>query len=181
MTSVGVKFFDEPSSSPRELGVAEQPHVSVATSSSAGVLNKATVNSLLPAALEQFEDQATSRLLLFALEGYEDSGTTQKEDTKKTPAKMSTKSRIVASISVGLPENCQLVQVLSLRTIGGDRVQYLVIYAVFSRLNCCNSFSHYLAIVVEDRQKERKKSEDRRFARFSDLPVWYFSNAFQLS
>ena len=24
-----------------------------------------------------------------------------------------------------------------------------------------------------------RKSEDRRFARFSDLPVWYFSDALQ--
>ena len=40
------------------------------------------------AAIEQFEDQATNRLLIAALEEYEDSGTTQKEDVKKTPAKM---------------------------------------------------------------------------------------------
>ena len=44
-----------------------------------------TVDSVLLAALEQFEYQATSRLLLAALEEYEDSGTTQKEDFKKTP------------------------------------------------------------------------------------------------
>ena len=42
---------------------------------------------MLLAAIEQFEDQATNRLLLAALEEYEDSGTTQK-DVKKTPAKM---------------------------------------------------------------------------------------------
>ena len=46
-----------------------------------------TVESVLLAALEQFEYQATNRLLLAALEEYEDSGTTQKEDVKKTPAK----------------------------------------------------------------------------------------------
>ena len=37
--------------------------------------------------LEQFEYQATNRLLLDALEEYEDSGTTQKKDVK-TPGKM---------------------------------------------------------------------------------------------
>ena len=90
MTSVGTK--DEPNSSPCELGAAEQPPVSAAASSSTGVLNEANLNSLLlaaleqfkdQAALEQFEDQGTDRLLLFALEGYEDSGTTQQEDTKR--------------------------------------------------------------------------------------------------
>ena len=60
--------------------------VSAAASSSTGVLNEVTVDSLLLASLEQFKDQATDRLLLFALKEYEDSGTTQKE----TPAKMST-------------------------------------------------------------------------------------------
>ena len=35
---------------------------------------------MLQAVLEQFEYQAVSRLLLAALEVYEDSGTTQKED-----------------------------------------------------------------------------------------------------
>ena len=87
-------------SSPCELGAAEQPPVSAAASSSAGVLNEANFNSLLLAALEQFKDQAgleqfedqgTDRLLLFALEGYEDSGKTQQEGTKKTAAKTSTK------------------------------------------------------------------------------------------
>ena len=29
------------------------------------------------------------------------------------------------------------------------------------------------------KKEERKKSEDRRFAHFGDLPVWYFSDAFQ--
>ena len=50
------------------------------------VLNEATVDSALLDALEQFEDQATNRLLLSALEGCEDPGITQKEN--KTPAKM---------------------------------------------------------------------------------------------
>ena len=39
------------------------------------------------AALQQFKDQATDQLLLFALEGKEDLGTTQKEDTKKDQPK----------------------------------------------------------------------------------------------
>ena len=63
---------------------------SVAASSSTGVLNEATVDSLLLASLEQFKDQATDRLLLFALKEHEDSGTTQEEDAAKTPAKIST-------------------------------------------------------------------------------------------
>ena len=36
-------------------------------------------------------------------------------------------------------------------------VQYTVIYAVLSRLNHCNSFSHYRAIVLEKREKESQK------------------------
>ena len=47
-----------------------------------------TVDSVLLAALEQFEYQATNRPLLAALEKYEDSGTTQKEDVNKRPTKM---------------------------------------------------------------------------------------------
>ena len=43
---------------------------------------------MLLGAIEQFEDQTTNRLLIAALEEYEDSGTRQKEDVKKTPAKM---------------------------------------------------------------------------------------------
>ena len=38
--------------------------------SSMGVLNEATVDLLLLAALEQLKDQATDRLLPFAFEGY---------------------------------------------------------------------------------------------------------------
>ena len=47
--------------------------------------------SVLLAELEKFEYQALhvyNRLLLAALEKPEDSGTTQKEDVKKTPAKI---------------------------------------------------------------------------------------------
>ena len=85
------RVFDEPNSSPCELEAAEQPPISAAASSSAGGLNEANVNSLPLAALKQFKDQAaleqfedlgTNRVLLFALEGYEDSGT-QQEDTKR--------------------------------------------------------------------------------------------------
>ena len=43
---------------------------------------------MLLAATEQFKDHATNRLLIAALEEYEDSGTAQKEVVKKTPAKM---------------------------------------------------------------------------------------------
>jgi len=55
-------------------------------------------------------------------------------------------------------------------------VQYPVIFAVLLRLNRCNSFGRNHAIVLE---KRRRKSEDRRFARFADLQVWYFSGTFQ--
>ena len=83
------EFFGEPNSSPHEVRRAEQPQVSVAASSSAGVLNEATHDSVLLAALEQFEDQATDMLQLLSVsEECEDSGTTQKKDVKKTPAKM---------------------------------------------------------------------------------------------
>ena len=46
-----------------------------------------TVDSVLIAALEQFEYQAINRLLLAVLEEYEDSGTIQ-EEAVKTSAKM---------------------------------------------------------------------------------------------
>ena len=84
------EFFGEPNSSPHEVRGAEQPPVSAAASSSAEVLNEATVDSVLLAALEQFEDQATNMLQLLSVsEECEDSGTTQKkENVKKTPAKM---------------------------------------------------------------------------------------------
>ena len=40
-----------------------------------------------------------------------------------------------------------------------------------------------LAVIVlswwRKEEERRKKSEDRRFARFGDLPVWYFSDTFQ--
>ena len=39
-------------------------------------------------------------------------------------------------------------------------MQYLVMYAVHSRLNHCNSFSCYCAIVVDSRKKECQKIDD---------------------
>ena len=49
------------------------------------VLNEATIDS---GAIEQLEDQAINRLLIAVLEEYEDLDTTQKENAKKTTAKM---------------------------------------------------------------------------------------------
>ena len=43
---------------------------------------------VLLAALEQFKDQATDRLLLLTLKKYEDSSTREKEDVRKTAAEM---------------------------------------------------------------------------------------------
>ena len=60
------------------------------------LLNEAIVYLALLAATEQFENQATDRLQLSALEEYEDSGTTQKADVKTT-AKM-----LPSSLSYGL-------------------------------------------------------------------------------
>ena len=60
------------------------------------LLNEAIVYLVLLAATEQFENQATNRLQLSALEEYEDSGTTQKADVK-TPVKM-----LPSSLSYGL-------------------------------------------------------------------------------
>ena len=45
-------------------------------------------------------------------------------------------------------------------------MQYRVIYAGFSHLNCCNSFSHYRAIVVEKRKKKEEISQ-----KIDDLPI----------
>ena len=47
--------------------------------------DNAAVDPVLLAALEQFEYQAIYRLLLVALEEYEDSGTTQKELRRQQP------------------------------------------------------------------------------------------------
>ena len=45
-------------------------------------------------------------------------------------------------------------------------VQYPVIYAVCSRLNCCNSFSRYRAIVCYCDGEKKKESQ-----KIDDLPV----------
>ena len=39
-------------------------------------------------------------------------------------------------------------------------MQYPVIYAVLSRLNCCNSYSSYFAVVLEDSQEESQKIDN---------------------
>ena len=60
------RVFGEPSSSPCELGGAEQLPVSASASSSTGVLNEPTFDLLLLVALEQFKDQAFNRPLFSA-------------------------------------------------------------------------------------------------------------------
>ena len=50
-------------------------------------LNEANIDSVLLAAIEQFKDRATDRVLIAELGKCKDSGTTQ-EDIKKTSAKM---------------------------------------------------------------------------------------------
>ena len=42
-----------------------------------------------------------------------------------------------------------------------------MIYASVSRLNCCNSFSHYRVSLASERKKERKKESQK----MDDLPV----------
>ena len=80
------EFFGEPNSSPHE--VSESKNFLFLWLPQWKFLSEATIDSVLLAAIEQFEDQATNRLLTAVLEEYEDSGTTRKEDVKKTPAKM---------------------------------------------------------------------------------------------
>ena len=53
------EFFGEPNSSSHGVRGPEKLPISVAASSSVVVLNEATVDLVLLAALEQFEDQAT--------------------------------------------------------------------------------------------------------------------------
>ena len=47
-------------------------------------------------------------------------------------------------------------------------MQYLVIYAVLSRLNRCNSFSCYRASLADSYADRRKKEESQKI---DDLPV----------
>ena len=63
-------------------------------------MNEATTDTVLLAAIEQFEDQTTTRVLIAVLEEYEDSGTTQKGDVKKTPAKMLPSTHCMCTIFV---------------------------------------------------------------------------------
>ena len=49
-------------------------------------------------------------------------------------------------------------------------MHYLVIYAAFWRLNCCNSFSCYRASLADSYTDGRKKSEVRS-QKIDDLPV----------
>ena len=60
-------------------------------------MNEATTDMVLLSAIEQFEDQTTTRVLM---EEYEDSGTTQKEDVKKTPAKMLPSTHCMCTICI---------------------------------------------------------------------------------
>ena len=83
------EFFGEPSSSPHELNRSRTTPVSAAASFSAKFLNEATIDLVLLAAVQQFEDQATNRLKIAAcMKQCEDSGTTQK---KKTPGNIACK------------------------------------------------------------------------------------------
>ena len=68
-------------------------------------MNEATTDTVLLAtvllaAIEQFEDQTTTRVLIAVLEEYEDSGTTQKEDVKKAPAKMLLSTHCMCTICI---------------------------------------------------------------------------------
>ena len=78
-------------------------------------LNEATIDSVLLAAIEQLKDQATNRLQISALEEYEDSGTTQMEDVKKTLAKMlpSTK-HCMCTICIFVVNDCERNEKLSI-------------------------------------------------------------------
>ena len=80
MGAKSAEIFGEPNSSPHGVG-AEQLPVSVTTSFSLELLNEATIDPVLQAAIEQLEDYTTNRLLIAVLKEYEDSGTTQKDDT----------------------------------------------------------------------------------------------------
>ena len=72
---------------------------------------------MLLAAIEQFEYQTTTRVLIAALEEYEDSGTTQKEDVKKTPAKIIPSTHCMCTICIFVV-NAKIVKVEN-RNISG--------------------------------------------------------------
>jgi len=64
---------------------------------------------------------------------------------------------------------------------GSDRcsVQYPVIYDIFSRFFVVIASAVIVLVCLTVTLTEERKSEDRQFARFSDLPLWYFSDALQ--
>ena len=62
------EFFSEPNSSPHEVRGAEQLQILQRPPPVWEFLNEATVDSEILATLEQFKDQATDKLLLYALE-----------------------------------------------------------------------------------------------------------------
>ena len=90
-----------------------------------------------------------------------------------------TKWCIAASINVGLLENRQLVWVLPLRPISGEynTQWFMLFFHVW-----ITAIASAVTAVEKRRKKEvRKKSDNRQFARFGDLLICYFSNAFQRS
>ena len=86
-------------------------------------MNEATTDTVLLAAIEQFEDQTTTRVLIAALEEYEDSRTIQKEDVKKTPAKMLPSTHCISLIP-------RLMHRLRM-SLGMRLVIVCVLYAIF--------------------------------------------------
>ena len=44
-------------------------------------------------------------------------------------------------------------------------------YAIFSRLNCCNSFSRYRASLADSYTDRRKKERKKESQKIDDLPV----------
>ena len=63
-------------------------------------MNEVTTDTVLLAAIEQFEDQTTIRVLVVVLEEYEDSDTIQKENVKTTPAKMLPSTHCMCTICI---------------------------------------------------------------------------------
>ena len=50
-------------------------------------------------------------------------------------------------------------------------MQYTVIYAIFSRLDRCNSFSRYRASLADSYTDGRKKERKKESQKIDDLPV----------
>ena len=75
-----------------------------------------------------------------------------------------------------LPENCQLVQVLFLRMISGEcNTQWFIFCLFFFYVWSIVIASAIIVLFQWKEEQERRKSEDRWFANFSNLPVQYFS------